>query len=318
MAEEELHVLLSNPDVEDLHVLFSNPDMEDLYVLLSDSDVHKDIYLSTWRIKNPDKKVVEVVSVNNAGSKLEGKKLTKLALMFTKYKTTVEFEKFWYQFVNFWYQFEKTSDFSLQTLHLIFLVEEALKTENLLILKMSEFFDSLQCNTIELDCEFTVSLESRLNKRFLESLCQNRGTRVNLGPTTTSVIVRNPNARIIELRNDNPSKFCLQRIKLISKYSPMAIMLYNVHPDVIKDKNLEVYWNNLEPEILQLENYDISVKGMICIKLPQLAWSNVKPTQPVLSNVKSTQHALSNVKSTQHASLELCDCSIFDCCSGWF
>jgi hypothetical protein len=257
-----------------------------------DDPVDKDECLLIWRERNPDKQNdIEVVSVNEAGSKLEEMKPTKLTLILARYETTVEF-------VNLWSKFEKIHYLLLTkpllTLHFIFLVENLAEILKVLSFKRLGFFKDLQCETIEFDCKFTVSLNSGWNKAFLNSFGEDRGLRVNLGSTTTSVTVRCPGARIIQLQNGNPSKFNLVKIHLITERYPMGIILCNVNPDAISDKNLNVYWNNKGPKILQLKDYNTSVKGIICIKL--------------------NQPALSNVKSTQPASLDCC--SIFDCCLG--
>jgi hypothetical protein len=162
---------------------------------------------------------------------------------------------------------------------MIFLAEGV---EKLFILSMGEFFKNLPYETIELDCKFTVSIYTSLNEELLTSLGEIYGIRVRLGSTTTSVTVRNPNAQIIELHNDNPTNFSLQRIDLITKSYPMGIILYNVNPDAIYDQDLIVYWNK-KPKILHLKNYKALAKHIIFIKLPQ------------------------------SGSL---DCSIFDCCLG--
>jgi hypothetical protein len=276
---------------------------DELYILLSNADVDKDIYLSTWREENPDKKYVEVVSVNDAESKLKEKKLTKLTLMITKYETTKKFEQLWEEFQE---SFKSLTE-PLQTLHFILLAQGVEKLardiEKVLILKTREFFKNLQCETIEFDCKFTVSLNSGWSQKFLESLGQICGTRVRLGSATTSVIVRNPNAQIIQLYNDDFTQFRLVKIYLITESYPMALILYNVNPNVIKDKKLEVYWNGKELMIFQLKNYGSTGEQVIHMKLPPLPFLDTKLPPPPLSVEKSTQPGFR-------------DCTIFDCCFG--
>jgi hypothetical protein len=239
----------------------------ELCVVLSNVGVDKDEDLIAWRKKNQ-----ELVSIDDAGSKLKVKKPSKLTLIFTEFKKIQEFQEFQENFKNFWSKLEKIPDFSLQTLHLIFLAQGV---EIVSILKMSEFFKNLQYKTIELDCKFTVPVGSYLNQEFLESLGEDQGIRVRLGSTTTSVTVRSPRARIIELCNDDFTKFSLQRINLTTKYYPMGIILCNIDPNVIKDKILKVYWNGeKKPKTLQLKNPESAKGNVIYIGLPQPASSD--------------------------------------------
>jgi hypothetical protein len=244
-------------------------DNEELYVLLADT-VDGNKCLSIWKKRNPKK---DVVLVNNVKFEEESKKLTKLTLMFTKYETTKEFNNFWRKFEGFWGEFVKNPDFSLQTLHFIFLAEDT-KTEHELIFKKPGFFKSLKCKTIEFDCGFTVSLLELPSYDFPPLVVKDNGIRVNLGLTTTSVIVRSPGAQIIQLRNNDRTKFSLKEIRLITKSYPMGIILCNVNLNVIKKKKLKVYWNDNEPETHRLKNFKSATEHVIFMKLTQPALSD--------------------------------------------
>jgi hypothetical protein len=263
----------------------------ELCVLLSNFDVNKDKYLIAWRKENPGNQDVEVVSINDAGSKLKEKKPNKLTLMLTNYKTIVKFEEIWGKFENFWSELKKITDSSLQTLHLIFLAQGV---EKVLILKMGESFKNLQCETIEFDCKFTMPLSSSWNEKFLKSLGENYGTRVKLGSTTTSVIVRNPDAQIIELCNDDKTQFSLVKIYLITETYPMGIILSNISPNVISGKTLEVYWKKKKlKEFLKLgtfwlENFQSIAGHIICIKLSSPASSDDEKLPPPASSDDET------------------------------
>jgi hypothetical protein len=245
----------------------------ELCVLLSNVGVKKDKDFLAWWKKNQG---VEVVSVDDAGSKLEEKKPTKLTLILTKY-VTIEKPG------NPWSKFKETLKFPpLITLHFIFLVEEP---ETLLLLGINEFFENLQFETIEFDFKSSMSINSTSYN--LPPDIKNNGIRVNLSSKTRAVTIRGPDAPIIQLRNDDSAKFSLQQINLFTKSYSMAIILYNVNPNVIMDKKLKVYWKGNESETLHLEKCEFAKDSRIT-------------------------YILLDKKSTQPAFL---DCSI-NCCFG--
>jgi hypothetical protein len=251
----------------------------ELYVLLVDT-VNGDECLSAWKERNLCKQDVEVVLVNNAGSKLKEKKPSKLTLMITKYETTKEFEQLWEEFKE---SFKSLTE-PLQTLHFIFLVEGSQSQRDVIdkfTFGNNEFFKNLRCKTIEFDCKFTVPILYLSYCNFLRSSAvRNNGIRVSLGSTTTSVIVRSPNAQIIVLRNDNKTKFNLKRIKLITESYPIGIILWDVYSNAIKDKHLKVYWNNEKPKTLELKNFEHAAGNIIFMELTPPALPDTKLTPP--------------------------------------
>jgi hypothetical protein len=114
-----------------------------------------------------------------------------------------------------------------------------------------------------------VSLLELPSYDFPQLVVRDNGIRVNLGLTTTSVIVRSPGAQIIQLRNNDRTKFDLVQINLIMDSYPMGIILHNVNPGVIKEKKLKVYWNDNELKTLQLKNFKSAREHTIFMNLTQ-------------------------------------------------
>jgi hypothetical protein len=220
-------------------------------------------------------------------------------------------------------------DFPLQTLHFIVLVKD-IETE--LILKMDEFFKNLQCETIEFDCEFTVPLLQLYSYDFPPPILSDNGIRVNFCSTTTSVTVRSPGARIIQLRNDDRNKFSLVEIKLITESYPMGIILCNI-PHVTDSKKLDVYWKNgklkefLKLGTFWLEKFQSIAGRNICIKLPppassddetliQPASSNETLPHPPASSNETLPHPPASSNEKLPPTPVSLDCTIFYCCLG--
>jgi hypothetical protein len=257
----------------------------ELCVLLSNVGVDKDEDFIAWRKESPGNQNVEVVSVNEAGSKLKEREPTKLTLILTKY-VTIEKPG------NPWSNFKETLEFPpLITLHFIFLVENP---KIPLFLGIKEFFENLQFKTIEFDFKSSIAIDS--NPYNLPPGTKNNGIRMNLCSTTTSVTIRGPDAPIIYLRNNDIKIFSLEEIKLLTNSYPVAIILYNVDPDVIKNKELKVYWgdNELMEETFYLKN---------CKFAKDSRTTQINLTQPVSPNAeKLPTHALLDKESTQPAS----------------